>query len=483
MVARGRRLAGASIAIVALALAACSKSSNPPVTSASATPTAFSTAVASASPGPASNGIAYVPDAGSGSSVQVVHVEDVNGNLLPSPSPLPMTVSFPASVGPFVSAVDGSVALAVLKKPGAGYSLVQSVLGVGTGSIVPVGSTYDASQLPTPTPSTSPSPGATATPVPSPLPVISDITGASILGTGSNSVGLLIGPSTQGFLGITSLAFAPPQFGGFAPFQGSTQTVTVASSPRTNIEAVLDTAGVYSALVRGPADLIALQISLVGSGYQFNISADDTTLGYAGSQLRGYGAFAIDPNDATKAVVGQGTGGNANQLTLVTGLPTTIARSSVISLNSAINSVTVAGTGTYALVGAANGFYIVGGITSSSLAVVAPTLSGLANPNDSSAYAIPFIGCDGAMHRLTNVTSIDLTYDSKFLVALGSGGQSCSSGKNSTLVAVPVDLTNGVVATPSPAPTASGSATTPPSQFTQNNIVTPPTGVDYMAVH
>jgi hypothetical protein len=459
------------VAVVALVLAACSHSSSP---SPGATPTPGS----SFSPGPSAspcintNGVAYVPDGannGAAHGVQVVHFEDNSGLLCGAATAVPQLVTFNAPVGPFVVSPDGSVALALLQNSAGAFTFVQDVFDVSAANPIPVGGYYDVSMLPTAVPSASPTPAV------SPAPIVPDAYSLSIFGSSTQSEGLTTGPAAAGVLGITSLTNAPPQFGGFAPYSSGT------GGARTTVHIVTDASGNTSALVRGPNDILAYSVQIVPTGYQFTQTARDATLGTAGQALRGNGNFAIDPADATRALLANTTSAT-NVLTLVTGLPSKITISSQIALPSAPHSVAFTSNGKYALVGTDAGILVVVGVSSTSLAIVAPFApSGSSGQADSPAYT----DCNGTARNLVNIASVGQSLDAAYLVALSRGVTGCPSGYDGTLVALPFNPTTG--STPSPAPSTSpvpsASPMTPaPKMFTQNNVFAPPVNADYLNV-
>jgi hypothetical protein len=454
---------GVAVALVALALAACSHSGTSTVSpggGATATPT----------PNPSSSpltctqiatGAAFIPDGGNGGTfhgVQVVHFEDSSGNLCTSATIL--TVPFVGSVGALGAASDGTTALAaVSNNGGTTFTQIQDLFGVGGTSLIPAGMTYDVTVTPTPLPST--------TPTPSGAVVLSDVNSIAVLGSGSSSVGLIGGIGT-GILGLTQLANAPPIFGGFIPFQGATPDPGVANRP---IVAVAPTPG--SALARGPSDLLVFSVTIVSTGYQFQLMNFDKTMGYGAHNLRGAGNVAISA-DGSHALIAGAPG--PNDVTLINNLPNSINKASTITLASRPHSVSISGGGLIAAVGADNGVYIITGVSTTAISLVAAFAP---NPFDTTASAPTFTGCDGHVYRMTNVSSVGFSADERYLVLIGSPPtQVCASGYNSSLVAVPIDTTSGLQPTPAPSP----SPTAGPTQFTANGIVTRPTDTDYVIV-
>ncbi len=491
------RIAAVAIAVVALAFAACghSNSTTPtPVATVTAVPTASASAGASSAPCDISLGIAYEPDGGNGGSltgIQYTHFEDNNQSLCASANTptTPMVVNFSSSVGGLGFAADASDAVALLKNTSGGYTLAQDIFGTTVGSLTPVGAPYDLSVEPTAIPTgTTASPSATGTPANAPL--ISDAQSVSILGGSSSAVALTLGVpatgATPAIVALTSLTNAPPQYGDAVPFTGSSYTLTNAPNYFRNIVKVAtDTSGNTVALVRGPQDLLSFSISVVATGYQFNLKAEDATLG-SYSTLRGSGAIAFDPANSGRALIGgMSTAGTGNMLTLVTGLPNAINKTATIALPNAttITSIAIATTGIYALVGTDVGIFSIDGVNSTTLTIVTPFA---ASSLSSSASAPAYTTCTGAASTMTNIASIGISSDQKYLVALGSGaGVTCPSGYNDAIVAVPYNPSNGTTPSPAPSPTASAGVTpsAAPTGFTQNNIVAPPTGADLLYVH
>ena len=449
------------------------------------------------SPCGATNGIAYEPDGGNGGAfkgVQVTHFEDTSGNLCAAtaaPAATPPGVAFSSAVGGLAFAVDTSVAVALLQNGSGGFTLAQDVFGANVGSIVPVGLPYDLSKYPpAPAPGGSASPSATASP--SNAPLLADGQSIAILGGSSNAVAVTAGLATLGspnaLVALTSLTNAPPQYGGAVPFSGSSYTLkTIPNAPRSivRINIASDANGFLriTALVRGPQDLLAFNVTTVGTGYQFDAQADDTTLG-SNATLRGNGAIAFSPSDGSRALVGGTTGGANSQLTLVTGLPAKITSSSTITLPGNIRSIAIASGGGIGVVATDVGIVVVKGVDAGTLTIVPPFA-----PSTSSAMANApmYRTCSGAVAALTNVSSVGLSLDTRYLVALGTtAGVSCPSGYNASLVALPFNPSTG--STPSPAPTIApspGASATPspaPTMFVQNNVIAPPAGADYLFV-
>ncbi len=273
-------------------------------------------------------------------------------------------------------------------------------------------------------------------------------------------------------LALTSLANAPPHFGGFVPFQGGTPDPGAGNRP------IVAIGGTSEALVRGPSDLLSYEIDIVATGYQFTLKATDTTLGYGAHNLRGAGMIAYDPADVTRAVIVGAPG--PNDVTSVSGLPGAITQGATLTLPSRPHSVAVASGGLIAVVGADDGFYVVSGVDGGNLSLVTAFAP---NPSDTAANAPTFVGCTGATQRLTNVGSVGFSSDQRYLVAIGTPPtQVCPSGSNSTLMAFAFNTATGAPPTPAPNPTPIASATPGPSTYTANNIATRRTDTDFVIV-
>ncbi len=489
------------LAVASLGFAACSKSGSSPAPTPSATATSIPSNLPTAltSPCSAINGIAYEPDGGNGGAfkgVQVTHFEDNAGSLCGAaiaPAATPAGVAFSSAVGGLAFAVDTSDAVALLQNGTGGFTLVQDIFGANVGSIVPVGAPYDLSNnppTPVPTSSGSASPSATATPTNAPL--ISDGQSIAVLGGSSNAVALTAGLASAGspnaLVALTSLTNAPPQYGGAVPYSGSSYTLkTVPNVPRSivRINISSDSSGALriTALARGPQDLLAFNVTTVGTGYQFDAQADDTTLG-SNAMLRGNGAIAFSPSDGSRALVGGTTGGANSQLTLVTGLPAKITTASTLTLPGNIRSIAIASGGGIGVVATDVGIVVVKGVDAGTLAIVPPFAP---SASSASASAPMYRTCSGAQAALNNVNSIGLSVDTRYLVALGStAGVTCPSGYNASLVAIPFNPATGTLPTPAPtvAPSPGATASTPsPTIFVQNNVIAPPAGADYLFVH
>lgn len=490
------------LAVASLGFAACSKSGSSPtpspsaIASATAVPSNLPTALTS--PCSSINGIAYEPDGGNGGAfkgVQVTHFEDNTGNLcsaIAAPAATPPGVAFSSAVGGLAFAVDTSVAVALLQNGAGGFTLAQDVFGANVGSIVPVGAPYDLSKnppTPAPTPSGSASPSATPTPANAPL--LSDGESIAVLGGGSNAVALTAGLASAGspnaLVALTSLTNAPPQYGGAVPFSGSSYTLKTApnvprSIVRINISSDTNGALRITALARGPQDLLAFNVTTVGTGYQFDAQADDATLG-SNATLRGNGAIAFSPSDGSRALVGGTTGGANSQLTLVTGLPAKITTVATLTLPGNIRSIAIASGGGIGVVATDVGIVVVKGVDAGMLAIVPPFAP---SASTATASAPMYRTCTGAQAALTNVNSIGLSVDTRYLVALGTTtGVTCPSGYNASLVAIPFNPATGTLSSPAPtvAPSPGATPASPsPTMFVQNNVIAPPTGADYLFV-
>lgn len=482
---------GAAATLLLAAAAACSKSTGSAVTAPTAVPSG-ATAAPSSTPTPSTFGVAYLPDGGNGAGfngVQFVHFEDTSSNLLPSPAyaATPAPVAFPAAVGPLAFATDGSVAVAAMGG-GSAYSQIQGIFGVTTANLVPAGLPYRSDVPPSPT--AAPTVTAPATAIPTSTPqaeaVVADVRSISVFGTSTAAVALLQG-NPAGILGVSSLTQVPPLFSGFysfnavgglaTPAPGTHQfiasTTVAAGNTDTNGNAILG-----NALVRG-TDLFSLQISVVNAGYGFRIMAQNSDLGIhpASPNQRGRGAMAFSPADPARALVAQAPG--ANDVTLVTGLPAAITATSTVTLPSRPHSVAIASGGKMAVVGADNGYYVLGGVDTSALTLLVPTSPGIYGTGTASATNQPsYIGADGLTHNLTNITSVRFSADGKYLVLLGSlTANSTGGGTTGTVVALPFNQTAGASATPTPSAT-----TTPPQSFTQNNFYAPAVDQDLLVV-
>jgi hypothetical protein len=460
-----RSLARFTAPLLALALLeACSKSSGNPIPSVTLTPIPGSSSIATL-------GTAYIPDGGSGvvTGVQVVHFEDVNGNLLLSPTAgsTPGVVAFPASVGPLAFASDGSVAVSAdSASSGAPFTQIQDIFGLATAALTPVGTPYNVTSTPAPGASSSP------TPVPSITPTITDVTGLAIAGTGVNAIAVAVGANSNGVLGVSSLENAPPEYAQLAPFSSPSYTIsTVPPGARNSIVVAKDSS---EALVRGTSDFISYTLSSVATGYEFNATAYSTALA-APNALRGHGAMAYDPVADGTAIVLQAP--QPNDVTLITGLPGAINIVYSVALPSVPYTVAWAPNGASAIVGTDNGYYGFWGMGSNVLNVTSTT----------TPTQVVFTGCDGvATDHLTSVTSAAISLDGLYLALFGPSSAASCSTKNGALVVVPF-VPPGTTASPTPAP--SPGTTAGPSIFVQNNLTVPaPVGTtaskyeDYMNV-
>jgi WD40 repeat protein len=387
--------------------------------------------------------VAYVPDGGGGAStgIQTVHFEDTSGNLLPAAEALSLLITAPGSVEAFPVTSDGLIGAAVLSSGStAPYHLVQSVFGVANASLALAGPPYDVAVAPTSAPSAS----------------ISDITGVAILGTGSQSEAITAGGS-NGLVGVTSLTAAPPIFGGLVPFSSSSLAPPVVARNNVAVSSPQGD-GSYTVLVRGQQDTLSYHITLVSSGYQFTLGADNANLGTL-SLLRGRGAMAISPANDTIALLAQAQG--ANTLALVNGLPNALTVAMTLPLPSVPHSVAFTPNGSFAAIGADGGVYIVAVGSSSSISL-------------SSTLTPTYTGSDGATHTLANVASVSFTPDGRYLAALALLNPSVS--KVGTVVVLPFNQSTA----PTPTPAATG--TPAPVQFTQSGLTTGGINLDSLTV-
>jgi len=483
---------GFGFAAVALALAACGHSggsSSSPLPTASPVPTGSVSVLSSPC---AAAYVAYEPDGGTLTGngfhgLQTVHYEDGATNLcgFVTSAATPQAVAFASSVQSLAFSTDFSDSVAIVAGGAAasagGYGLVQEIFGVALGQIVPAGSPYDLTIQPTAVPTAPPSPGASPAPTASatgPAVTIGDASTIAVFGSSTTGIALTTGPSAPGIVGVTSLTNAPPQYGEAVTFTNSNFPIHVANVPRSILAVATNGTAL---LARGPNDLLSFAITSTTSGYQLNAQAEDMTLG-SNVVLRGAGNVAFDPADPTKALVGNSSAGASNQLTLVTGLPAKITRSSSVTLPGSINSIAIDPSGAYAYVGTSVGIVSVGGLATAAL-TVAPAFTTRA---PGAASVLTYTNCNGQPASLTNVSSVRLSSDGKYLVALGNApGTACTlAGYNSSIVAIPFTPSGNT--TPSPGPTsapASGAPATPfVSKFVQNNVITPPSAADYFLV-
>ncbi|MDQ2857220.1 MAG: hypothetical protein M3R53_01040 [Candidatus Eremiobacteraeota bacterium] len=470
------RIFSIALAAASLTIAACgggSKSTSGGTAVPTAVPTLTPAPGVSASPCALSLGQAYEPDGGNApgfAGLQVTRFEANTEQLCAAPPAVPAVINFQSSVEGLAFSPDFSDAVALLRGTAGGYSLVQDIYGAAFGQLVPAGNAYDLSIAPSPVPSGT-------------VPLIPDATSATIVGSSTSGLALTLGPAATppAIVAVTSLGFAPPQYGAAIPFGGGTYTLkNIPNVPRSIVRASGDGTVL---LVRGAQDLLSFQISTCAPGYCPDAKADDLSLGFGSAlALRGSGAMAFDPASSSRALVGGTSAGTSNVLSLVTGLPNAITVSSQIVLpGTVIRSIAIVNAGTYAVVGTDAGLSVVTGVSSGALSLVAaaPTLS-----------ALPYVDCLGRPTTMTNVYSVGFSAGNAaassnfYLVALGSENPPPPVGGAcvypASIVAVPFNPTTGTLATPGPV--ASGS-TAPPTTFTQNNVIPPPAGADLMLVH
>ncbi len=431
--------------------------------------------------------VAYEPDAGAGNGftgIQTVHYEN-NSTALCSDvtaSSTPIPIAFPGSVESVAFDSQLSDGVALMSDGSGNYHLVQAVFNASVGQLTPAGAPYDLSVTPSPAPTVSGAPVVSATPTV--VPLITDASSIAINGVGSQAVALTLGPASTGLVALTSLAQAPAQFGNSVQYVGPGYTVKPGAGSRTTVAFSNATDGTV-ALVRGPSDLLAFAVTVVNAGYQFDVQAVDTTLG-SGIALRGMGNVAIDPTTSARALVGGTTAGGGTTLTLVTGLPTKITKSSSISMPGNINSIAIDSTGATAYVATDVGLVVVGGVNTGVLAIKTPFH---ASSQNATANSFTYTDCNGNAAEMTYISSVRVSSGANYLVVLGRApGTACAAtGFTSSVVAVPFAPAAGTPATPASTPTANAAGSPSPSpyptKFVENNVITPPSAADYFLVH
>ncbi len=484
------QILGLGFAAVSLALAACGHGGSTPSAPTTPTPVPTGSVTVLSSPCAAAY-VAYEPDAGVPNGLgfhglQTVHYADGNTNLcgIVGPTATPVAVAFGTSVQSLGVSADFTDTVAIVQGGRAasvgGYALVQDIFGLSVGQIVPAGSPYDLTIQPTPVPTIVPSPGTSAAPTASatgPAQTLKDASSVAVFGSSSTGIALTTGPAATSIIGVTSLTNAPPQYGSAVTYVNPNYPITVPNLPRS-ILAVSPNGTVL--LARGPSDLLSFSITGEASGYQLSAVADDLTLG-SNVALRGVGNIAFDPADSTRALVAGSTSGQSNLLTLVTGLPAAITRSSHIFLPAAINSIAIDSTGVYAYIATPAGIYSVSGINGGVLTQAVAFTTRASGPS-----VLSYTNCNNVAALLTNVSSVRISNDGKYLVALGNAPSTVCpiAGMNSSVVAIPFSPTTN--STPSPGPTtavvAPATATPFVNKFVQNNVITPPSAADYFLV-
>lgn len=485
------QILGFGFAAVSLALAACGKGGGgtSPVPTPSPVPTGSVTVLSSPC---AAAYVAYEPDGGTVNGrgfhgLQTIHYEDGNTNLCGFVSAVatPIPIAFGSSVQSLGVSADftDSVALVAGGRAAAagGYGLVQDIFGVNIGQIVPAGSPYDLTVQPTPIPTAVPSPGSSPVPTATatgPAATLADASSIAVFGSGTTGIALTTGPAASAIIGVTSLTNAPPQYGEAVTFTNPNYPIHVANVPRS-ILAVASNA--TALLARGPNDLLSFAITTTATGYQLSAQAEDMTLG-SNVVLRGVGNVAFDPADASKALVAGNSVGEGQLLTLVTGLPAKITRSSAISLPGTIHSVVIDSTGTYAYVATSLGIQSISGISSGVLAR-APAFTNRVAAGES---VLTYTNCNKVAATMTNVSSVRISSDLKYLVALGNQPNTVCpiAGYESSVIAIPFSPSTNTTPSPGPTSAAVAPATATPfiTKFVQNNVITPPSAADYFLV-
>ncbi len=399
----------------------------------------FPTSGPSSTPAPDTEGLAYIPDGGNGGppGLTVLHFLNDAGTLYHY---FPETVNFGASVRSFAVASNDSLGLAVTKIAGGDYSGLQGVLGTANTDPIPGGLPYNTAIEPTTAPSASPPP---------PNATIASVTGAALLLTGDESVGLAMGPTAQGILGVNQVVNQTPTFNGFIPYTCNNRTITP-SNGRQNIEisSIANGSGVYTALVRGPNDLVTFSVTpnfgVTPPVYVFCVQHQDTTLGSHGA-LEGHGAMAISPGQPGRGIVLQSSA-DGNLATLVTGMPSEINHASSLHFpdSTRLNAVAIHPNSYFAAVGGDGGLYVIKGVTSSLITQVDQ-----GSPASNAPYRPNYLGGDGLMHKLENVTSIGFSTDGTYLgVLCSTTPNNPGGGTTASFVVLPFNEVSGVISAP-----------------------------------
>jgi hypothetical protein len=424
------------VAAGALAPAACSKGYSTPTTPVH---TAVPTFGPSSTPVPDTEGVAYIPDGGNGGpfGLVVTHFLDNSGDLYHY---FPEQVNFGASVKSFVVASNDSLGMAVTKIAGGDYSGLQGVLGTANTNPIPGGAPYNTAIEPTAAPSASPVP---------PNATIQAVTSVALLLTGDESVGLAMGPTAQGILGVNQVVNQAPSFNGFIPYQCNNRSISPTTG-RQNIamSSAANGSGVYTALVRGPNDLVSFSVTpnfgVTPPVYVFCVQQQDTGLGSHGA-LDGRGAMAISPAQPGRGIVLQ-TPTSGATATLVTNLPSSMDKASTVAFpdTTRANTVAIHPNGFFAAVGADSGLFVVKGVTSALISLV-----NQGNPAIDAPYRPSYLGADGQMHKLENVTSIGFSGDGTFLgVLCSTTANNPGGGATASFIVLPFNEVSGVISAP-----------------------------------
>ena len=421
------------IAAGALAPAACSKGSSTVPTPAH---TAVPTFGPSSTPVPDTEGVAYIPDGGNGGppGLVVTHFLDNSGTIYHY---FPEQVNFGSSVKSFTVASNDSLGMAVVKIPGGDYSGLQGVLGTANTNPIPGGAPYNTAIEPTAAPSASPVP---------PNATMEAVSSVALLFTGDASVGLAMGPTAQGIIGVNQVVNQVPTFNGFIPYQCNNRSITPTTG-RQNIEisSAANGSGVYTALVRGPNDLVSFSVTpnfgVTPPIYVFCVQQQDVSLGSHGA-LDGRGAMAISPAQPGRAVVLQTPTSGA----IATNLPSSMTKASTVSFpdTTRANPVAIHPNGFFAAVGADSGLFVIKGVTS---ALITQVNQG--SPATGAPYRPSYLGGDGQMHKLENVTSIGFSNDGTFLgVLCSTTPNSPGGGTTASFIVLPFNEVSGVISAP-----------------------------------
>lgn len=329
---------------------------------------------------PATSGVAYlsaenpasIHDA---SGIQVLQLEDVNGNALAQPTY--RIAPFPNHVYGMDATPDGSYGMVVYgatNEP----STVQLVTGFNSANPVPIGNALDLYQ---------------SIGVPGAVAMLPNADRAIVTQEYTDAPGKFASVSgiTTGTLSVGGALGLEQSSGGLAPV-----------SIHRYVHVAAD--GSYL-IVRGGTNTVVTTITKNSNGsYTYGYVTAITGLG-KNTDAQGNGGFAINPRDPSQAIFVSGPVGN--DVFYVTGLPNNPMVTHFLTPEpTQLSSVQFTPDGKFAVIGGANGVQVYGGFGSGSLSRVGTLFNGTISMED------------GATHPVAGITSVGVTPDGKYVAAV-----------------------------------------------------------------
>jgi hypothetical protein len=348
----------------------------------SSTPTPTPTPTATPTPGvvPATKGVAFLSSRSpssiqQGRGIQVLQLEDINGNALAQPTY--KVAPFPYYVMGMDATPDGKYGMVVYGAP-TEPSTVQLVSGFDSANPVPVGSALDLYQ---------------AIGVPGAVAMLPSADRAIITQESTDATGK--------FASVSGVIAGTLAVGGTLNVEQSTGGVQSVSIHRY-VHVASDASYV---IIRGGTNTVIQSITKNANGsYSYGYITTLTGIG-KNTDSQGNGGFAIDPKDPSKAIFVSGSAGN--DVYYLTGLPNNPQVTHFLTPEpTQLSSVQFTPDGNFAVIGGANGVQVYTGFATGSLTRVGGVYSGTVTMED------------GVSHPVAGVTSVGVTPDGKYVAAV-----------------------------------------------------------------